>query len=477
MSKKKKLLRGGSHVLLGEGVGLAFNFMRNFIVARLVSPEDFGIATTFAISLSLLEMASDFSLDKLIIQASDGDDLRLQAVAQFILVIRGIFIALMIFLVADWIAAFFNVPEAAWAYRMLSIVPLIDGFLHLDIKRFQREFVYKWDVNIKLLSQFAALIIAVGLALQLNDYRAMLWSVIGQVTVLTLGSHLVATRQYKIEWSSEYFRRILTFAWPLMINGLVIFAGGQGDRLLVGGNLGVSELAPYAAASLLIVSFVAVAMKVTNALVLPLLAEVQGDSKEFITRYRLVSSAIGIAAIMLFVPMIFIGAEIVVIIFGGAYRGPFGLVAWISLGVGIRFLRLSPTLASLSVGDTKNLMFVNITRMSGLIIAFFALKMGGGLVHVAIAMAIGEIISTVVGYIRLNYIVKVPIEVGYGMAGFVLSLFLVSLIIFIQNVELSILLKIFSSIIMICIGVGLFIMFFKDSRTLYTRLYKRAKDI
>ena len=66
------------------------SFVRNIIVARLISPQDFGIAATFAITMSLLEMISDLAADRLIIQAKDGEDPQLQATAQLWQFTRGL---------------------------------------------------------------------------------------------------------------------------------------------------------------------------------------------------------------------------------------------------------------------------------------------------------------------------------------------------------------------------------------------------
>ena len=74
MPKTKKLLSSGVLLVAGHGAGQILGFIRNIVVARLVLPEDFGVAITFAATLSVLEAVAEFGWDKLIIQAADGDD-------------------------------------------------------------------------------------------------------------------------------------------------------------------------------------------------------------------------------------------------------------------------------------------------------------------------------------------------------------------------------------------------------------------
>ena len=74
MSLKNKLLKGGINLTVGQVVINALIFMRNVIIARLLSPSDYGIAALFAMTVSFLEMLSNFSSEVLLVQADLGDD-------------------------------------------------------------------------------------------------------------------------------------------------------------------------------------------------------------------------------------------------------------------------------------------------------------------------------------------------------------------------------------------------------------------
>src|SRR3546814_8745645 len=65
-------------------------------------------------------------------------------------------------------------------------------------------------------------------------------------------SHAVARQRYAAGYAREYAPRLARFAWPLIINGLLIFIGGQGDRIFISNQLGVADLGHYSAVILLI---------------------------------------------------------------------------------------------------------------------------------------------------------------------------------------------------------------------------------
>ena len=93
---------------------------------------------------------SDVGVEKFMISAPDGNQSSVQGSLHAFLLVRGIIVGAAIFLLADVIAWLFKIPEAAWAYRWLSLVPIIRGFTHLDTYRFQREMVYRPSIGVSL---------------------------------------------------------------------------------------------------------------------------------------------------------------------------------------------------------------------------------------------------------------------------------------------------------------------------------------
>ncbi|NJM81628.1 MAG: oligosaccharide flippase family protein [Tabrizicola sp.] len=87
-------------ILSGQAFTSILLLLRNLIVARLISVEDYGIAATFAISMSIVEMMTTIGLHQLIIQDKDGEDPRLQSVLQGFHLFRSLFSGLILFLLA-----------------------------------------------------------------------------------------------------------------------------------------------------------------------------------------------------------------------------------------------------------------------------------------------------------------------------------------------------------------------------------------
>lgn len=391
MNARRRMLRGGLLILAGQAGIHLLALIRNFMVARLISPEDFGIAATFAVTLLLLEQASDLAMDKLLIQAPDGEDRRLQHTLQTILLIRGMVIAAILLVSAGQVAAIFGVPEARPAFAALAVVPLLRGALNLDVKRLHRHMRYGRDVGVNLCANALGAAVAIALAWAIGDYHAMLGGVIAVAAGQMLGSHLVAERRYGLSFDRAHMRRALHFGWPLMLSGLVIAATAQGDRFLVGAAAGMHDLALYAAGAMLVSAPATLLGEAIRGVGLPWLAAVQDSGPDFARRSQALLAAIGILAAGMFVPLMLLGTEIVALVFGPAYRAPELLMVWLCMAVGIRILRQWPSLAALARGDTRAALIGNAVRVVGLALGAGLLALGAGYVEMAAAIAVGEL--------------------------------------------------------------------------------------
>lgn len=393
MNLRGQVFRGAAVIGSGQAVSQILSLVRNMIVARLLGPADFGIAATFALTVSLLEMISDLGTDKLIIQAKDGDDPRLQATAHLWQLARELGSALLLLGLAWPMATLFQVPDARWAFCSLALVPLLRGWMHLDMKRLQRDMHFGPQVWCELGPQIVAGVVAWPLAWWLRDYSAMLWIVIVQSATFVLLSHLGAQRRYRLGYEAAQFRRLLVFGWPLWVNGLLMFAIFQGDRAVVGAWYSMRDLGLYAAALALAMAPVQLLVAIAGGVALPLLSRVQSDAIEFERRYTLCVTGLAVAAGSLAILFIVAGPQLLSATFGAAFGGA-GLCVMVLAGAqSLRLLRAGTTIAALARGDTANSMWSNVWRMAGFAAAMTAALVGAPISWIAAAALFGEVLA------------------------------------------------------------------------------------
>lgn len=402
MSERRRIFAGAAAMSVAQVAEQGCVFARNVILARLLQPDNMGVAATLAVTLSLLEMTSDLAADRLLLQAKDGDEAALQSAAQVIEFVRGILIAGAILALAGPIARLFDVPEAAWAYRWLALAPALRGLVHLDAKRLVRSHRYRPLILIDLGSQALALAVAWPLARATGNYSAALWVIIVQVASYAAISHLVAHRRYAWGMTRAAWTRIVAFGWPLLINGLLMFGIFQGDRLIVGVFYDMETLGVFSVAFALAMMPTMMAARIATPVALPSLAKSRENPPQFERRYGLSMEVVAVVSSAYLCFVIGAGGAIMGGLYGDAYRGGGPYLAALAGMQALRMIRIAPTLGAMAMGDTRNALLANMWRLLSLPAAIAAAALGAPVILVIVAGIAGELLATAASIARLS---------------------------------------------------------------------------
>jgi O-antigen/teichoic acid export membrane protein len=409
MSVRKAFLSEAVKLGTGQIVTQLCSFVRSVILARLISPENFGIAATFAMTYALMEMVSNVSAQTLLVQAPDGDNPSFQGTGHLVIACRGMLSAAVLLVLASPVSLLFGVPQARWAFYWIAAIPLLRGFAHLDLSRFQRNMRFTPQIAVDSISSLLVTVLAWPLAAWLRNYAAMLWLLLLQAAFYAIGSHVVAERPYVWTRRRDYVRRFLVFGWPLLINGLLMYGILQGDRFVIGvsgrvfpqSTFTLTDLGIYSVAFAVTMAPSTLFTNIANSLFLPVLARAQAAPEQFVRRYMACAQILAFAAAVIAIPFIVAGHWIVPLVYGPKYSAAGAFIGWLGAMWGTRVFRTAPTQAALALGDSRNSMIANTARTTALIGVLIAAATGSGLIWIAICGFSGEVLATTVCIWRL----------------------------------------------------------------------------
>ena len=388
------MIRSGLFIFGGNALGALFLFVRNVFLARLLPLEDYGVAMTFAIIVAVLELASNMAGDRMLVQAEDGDDPRLENTMHLLEIARGMGLALLLFLLAPLLADFFKAPEALPAFKTLALVPMMRGFRHLDIFRVQRRREFRGIVMTPLVAQLVACLAVVPLAYWLRDYRAMMLSILIQHALMVLLSHVYAERRYGAVFDRELMLRIAGFGLPLMINGALMFVVMNGERLIVANRMGLAELGWFSAALTLALTPTLIIGKTLQTLMLPLLSERRNAGSGFQEVVQVSLQVPLLAGLTFAVVMSIIGPWVFVMLFGAKFAAAVDLLVLLCIAQGLRVARSGPSTIAVATGQTSNPMLASLVRVSVLPVALAAaLWLDADLRQIVLISIVGEVLS------------------------------------------------------------------------------------
>jgi O-antigen/teichoic acid export membrane protein len=370
-------------------------------------------------TLVLLEVAGRMSFGQQVVQSKDGDSPAFQATAhtfQLLLAMAGAFLILCL---SHPAAQAFKVPQFTWIFALLAIAPLARGLEHLDYYRKQRELQYLPAVLCDLAPQVITTVAAWPLAIWLKDFRAIVYLTIGKAVLTILMTHLLADRRYSWGWRRDYATGMWLFGWPLLLNGLLMFSSQQADQLVIGKLFSLSAVAGYALAWSIVSIPWFIFGQVGSSIMLPILSRAQDDSLRFRLRYRTCAEYAGTGAVVLTLPLMLAGEQLVTLLYGAKYAGSGLLTGLLAAASAVRFLRFVPAIAATAQADTLNHLYSNICRGLSLPAAAAAALLGGTVIHVAACALAAEVAATLVSAFRLRRRQGVPLRDGAGAALYV----------------------------------------------------------
>ncbi|MCB2129759.1 MAG: oligosaccharide flippase family protein [Rhodobacteraceae bacterium] len=387
------MLRNAIMLVSGNAFGSALLLLRNLIVARLVSPEDYGIASTFAVAMSIVEMLSYFGLNQMIVVDKDGDDPHVQRAMQGFQVMRGAISSFMLFVIAYPYARFLGVEHIAWAYQIIAFIPLVNGLKHFDMDRLKRHLKFGPSVITSAVPPLVAVLTLWPIALIYNDYRIMLVSLFVQSGATVALSHLTAERPYRIAFDFSLMKRATVFGWPLLLNGMLLFGVFNGERLIVGNRLGMADLAVFSMAITLTLTPTLVLANACQSLFLPQLSATRDRVEAF--RWLGVTTveagmAIGLALLL---GTVLIGGPLAHLLLGAKYSGILGLLVPMAVLQAVRVAKTGASTVALARERTGNAMASNLFRVLSLPLSWYAVTQTGNVLTVIAIGSLAEVLG------------------------------------------------------------------------------------
>jgi O-antigen/teichoic acid export membrane protein len=405
---------GGALYFSASLTSQASAMLRYLIIARLLGPEQLGLASALTVTVAFFQMISDTGSDRFLIQDHHGDSSEVQGLVQLLDLGRGILVAAGLVILAAPIAFFCNSPRLREGLVLLAVSPLIFGLLHLDIRRVQRGHDFRPAAICQIAAEIGG-VAGVSIAAWLTrDFKAVAYGVICRTIIMVIGSHILARRPYRLRWDQIHVSRFTRFAMPLMFNGLLLFIFSQGDRVIVGGHLGMTTLGYYSTIILLIYIPASTVATYMHAIYVPMIAaQRQSPKDQERLSNRLGGETLALALAMV-VGFAVVAPRMIPILFGNQYAQPALLVSLVGMLGTTRFFLSWPTTTMLALGRSTPVLISNLAHVLIFPSSLIGLWLMGGIDGVVVGFLGAEMIAACVALILLNRTMLRPPFQGFG---------------------------------------------------------------
>jgi O-antigen/teichoic acid export membrane protein len=241
---KEKTIRGGAARLVSQVVSLVVRLGVLVVLARLLSPKDFGLVGMVTAFTGVLSWFRDFGLSAAAVQRADIT--RGQHSTLFwINVLLGALLALVTLAAAPGIAAFYHEPRLLWVAVALGTAFLFNsvGIQHSAL--LQREMRFTALAAINTLALIVGSAIAIGAAAIGLGYWALVATTVTTALVASIGFWLATGWVPGLPRRHAGIRSMMHFGGALTLNGIIAYIAYNADKVMIGRFLGVDALGIY----------------------------------------------------------------------------------------------------------------------------------------------------------------------------------------------------------------------------------------
>jgi O-antigen/teichoic acid export membrane protein len=246
-SLSPKVIRSGLWSLGGNWIIRGIGIIKLIILARLLSPLDFGILGLATLSINFLNVFSETGIESALIQRDKIGRSELDT-AWTIGIIRGLVLFSLLFMSSGWIASYFGNSALKPVLKVMATVFLVGGFINVGIVFFPKELEFKKKVSLDLVSDIAGAVVTILLAFWLRSVWAPVIGSIAWGITRCVGSYRMHLYRPKFFWAWSIAKNLLSFGKHIFWISMVTFIVTSGDDALVGKLLGLTMLGFYAMA-------------------------------------------------------------------------------------------------------------------------------------------------------------------------------------------------------------------------------------
>lgn len=214
------------------------------VLARLLSPDDYGIIALITVFTTILQVFVDSGLGTALIQKKNADELDFSSVFYFNIVMCIILYGIM-FLISPAIAMFYGESKLTPVIRVLSLTIVIAGLKGIQQAYISRNMLFKKFFFATIGGTVISAIIGIGMAYSGYGVWALVVQQLSNSIIDTIILWITVKWRPKFCFSWNRLKGLFSFGWKLLVSALLDTGYNSLSNLIIGKIYSPSQLAYY----------------------------------------------------------------------------------------------------------------------------------------------------------------------------------------------------------------------------------------
>lgn len=303
-SLKNKTIKGVAWSGIDNVVQMGVTFVVGIILARLLTPDDYGLLGIVLIFSSICSALMNAGFTTALIRKPDATDEDYNT--SFIVNLGlSIFFYVAIFVCSPLIADFFEREELTKLTRVTSFGIIIGALSMIQQTRLTKRIDFKAQAKITLVSSILSGVIGIGMAIIGFGVWALVVQVLSVQVFRTILLCIYDRWIPKLQFSSKSFHELFGFGWKMMVSAFLDSLWQQMYQVVVGKYYNPATLGQYTRSKQFSMLFSSNLTAVVQRVTYPVLSNIQEDKNRMLNAYRkIIKMTMFVTAIC----MLFLGA-------------------------------------------------------------------------------------------------------------------------------------------------------------------------
>lgn len=269
---------------IGEVAAKLVTPISSMVLARLLTPEAFGVVTTLTMIITFAEIFTDAGFQKYLVQHEFKDEQDRDEstnVAFWSNLVMSLVIWGVIAIFSSPLATLVGNPGLGHVLVISCVSIPLAAFSSIQMALFRRDLDFKTLAKVRIVSTLIPLLVTVPLAFWMRSYWAL---VIGTITVNLVNAVLLTLYSKwkpRLFYSCSKLKEMFSFTVWSMFEAVSIWLTGYVDVFIVGTMLSQYYLGLYKTSSTLVGQIMGLITAITTPILFSALSRLQNDEKEF----------------------------------------------------------------------------------------------------------------------------------------------------------------------------------------------------
>jgi O-antigen/teichoic acid export membrane protein len=385
---KGRSIRGGVVTMTAQGVKFFLQMGSTVVLARLLTPEDYGLIAMVAVVTNFAVMFKDMGLSMATVQKADIDHAQISTLFWINVVISLIIMAIMAAL-APVVSWFYGKPELALITLALAGTFVFSGLTIQHQALLRRQMHFGRLAIIEITAIFGSVIAAIISAWYGAGYWALVIMQLVMAVSTAIGVWFACDWRPGLPKRGTGVRPMLAFGKNITSFNLINYFARNSDKILVGRFCGSGVLGLYSKAYNLLMLPISQICGPLTSVAVPALSRIQDDPKRYTSYYSKLILLISFVSMPLIVFLAICSKSVIYLLMGDQWLGMSSIFQILAITAFIQPVSTTVGLVLLSLGQSGR--FLRFGIFNGLaVVTSFAVGLHWGAIGVASAYAVAS---------------------------------------------------------------------------------------